>query len=63
MSFSYEYIASGALVPVMTRYPPPPAGIYLVRPAGPHPARKIRVLTDMLIDCFVEVPPPLGGGR
>jgi DNA-binding transcriptional LysR family regulator len=57
-----EYIASGALVPVMTRYPPPPAGIYLIRPAGQHPARKIRVLTDMLIDCFVEAPPPLGVG-
>jgi DNA-binding transcriptional LysR family regulator len=60
---THDYVASGALVPVMTRYPPPPAGIYLIRPAGPHPARKIRVLTDMLIACFEEAPPPLGAQR
>lgn len=47
-----EHLGSGALVPVMTRYPPPPAGIYVVRPPGQHPTRKIRVLTDMLIECF-----------
>lgn len=49
---TYEYIASGALVPIMTRYPPPPAGAYVVRPPGQHPARKIRVLTEMLIESF-----------
>jgi DNA-binding transcriptional LysR family regulator len=27
-----EYVASGARVPVMTRYPPPPAGVFVVRP-------------------------------
>jgi DNA-binding transcriptional LysR family regulator len=47
-----EHLASGALLPVMTRYPHPGAGIYVVRPPGPQPARKIRVLTDMLIECF-----------
>ncbi len=47
-----EHVTSGALVPVMTRYPPPPAGVYVIRPPSPHPARKVRVLTDMLIDCF-----------
>ncbi|UHD46049.1 LysR family transcriptional regulator [Aureimonas altamirensis] len=47
-----DYLASGALVTVMTRHPPPPAGIYVVRPPGQHPARKVRVLTDMLIACF-----------
>ncbi|WP_430911204.1 LysR family transcriptional regulator [Methylobacterium sp. sgz302541] len=47
-----EYLASGALVPVMTRHPPPPAGIYVVRPSDQHPALKVRVLTDMLIACF-----------
>jgi DNA-binding transcriptional LysR family regulator len=47
-----EYEASGSLVPVMTRYPPPPAGIYVVRPPGQHPDRKVRVLTEMLIECF-----------
>jgi len=47
---TYEYIAAGALVPVMKRYPPPPAGAYVIRPPGQHPARKIRVLTELLIE-------------
>lgn len=49
-----DHLARGTLVPVLTRFPPPPAGIYVVRPPGQHPARKIRVLTEMLIDCFGE---------
>lgn len=49
--FTKEHIESGALVPVMTDYPPPPAGAYVLRPPGQHPARKIRVLTDLLIEC------------
>ncbi|MBP0494893.1 LysR family transcriptional regulator [Pararoseomonas indoligenes] len=51
-----EHLASGALVPVMTRYPPPPAGVYVIRPPGHLPARKIRVLTDLLIECFNRAP-------
>ena len=51
-----DYLASGALVPVMTRYPPPTAGLYVVRPPGQHPARKVQVLTDLLIEQF-------GGGH
>lgn len=51
-----EPIDAGALVPVMTRYPPPPAGIYVIRPPGQHPARKVRVLTELLIECFDQVP-------
>ncbi|NTZ09073.1 LysR family transcriptional regulator [Burkholderia metallica] len=47
-----EHIASGALVPVMKRHPPPPAGIYVVRPPGQHPARKVRVLTELLVECL-----------
>lgn len=47
-----DHLARGTLVPVLTHFPPPPAGIYVVRPPGQHPARKIRVLTEMLIDCF-----------
>jgi DNA-binding transcriptional LysR family regulator len=47
-----EHLASGALVPVMTRYPIPDAGIYVVRPPGQHPPRKIRVLTELLIEHF-----------
>jgi DNA-binding transcriptional LysR family regulator len=44
------HVESGALVPVMTRHPPPPAGAYVVRPPGQHPSRKVRVLTDLLIE-------------
>ena len=40
---------------VMADYPPPPAGIYVVRPPGLQPARKVRVLTELLIGCFQDV--------
>jgi DNA-binding transcriptional LysR family regulator len=50
------YVASGALVPIMTRYPPPSAGVYVVRPPGNHPSRKIRVLTELLIECLEDDP-------
>ncbi|MGM8227396.1 LysR substrate-binding domain-containing protein [Cellvibrio sp. ARAG 10.3] len=53
---THEYMASGALVPIMARYPPPPAGAYVVRPPGQYPTRKIRVLTDLLIECFAKSP-------
>ena len=53
----HEYLDAGALVPVMTRYPPPPAGAYVVRPPGQHPARKIRILTDLLVAYFDTKPP------
>jgi DNA-binding transcriptional LysR family regulator len=46
-----EHVASGALVPIMTRYPPPTAGAYVIRPPGQHPAGKIRVLTELLAEC------------
>lgn len=45
-------IAAGELVAVMPEYPPPPAGIYVLRPAGPHPAPKVQALTELLIECF-----------
>lgn len=47
-----EHLASGALVPLMKRYPVRPAGMFVVRPSSSHPARKVRVLTEMLIECF-----------
>ncbi|MBY5325667.1 LysR family transcriptional regulator [Rhizobium leguminosarum] len=55
-----DHISSGALVSVMTRYPIPPACIFVVRPPGQYPSRKVRVLTDMLIECFGN--PPVGEG-
>ncbi|WP_240349199.1 LysR family transcriptional regulator [Halomonas binhaiensis] len=60
---THEYVASGALVPIMTNHPPPPAGAYVIRPPGQHPARKIRVLTELLIECFEQAPHLWGPGR
>lgn len=54
-----EHLAAGRLVAIMTRYPPPPAGAYVLRPAGQHPARKIRVLTEILIE-YCDRPLPHG---
>ncbi len=45
-----EYIASGALVTLLPQYPMPEAGLYVVRPPGDHPSRKVRVFTDMLVE-------------
>jgi len=45
-------VNSGALVPLLVRYPLPEAGIFLVRPPGQHPSRKVRVLTELLIEHF-----------
>jgi DNA-binding transcriptional LysR family regulator len=47
-----DYLTSGALVPVMTRYPLPEAGAFVIRPPGQHPPRKVRVLTELLIEHF-----------
>ena len=49
-----EFVESGALVPVMARYSPPTAGAYVIRPPGQHPSRKVRVLTELLIECFEQ---------
>jgi DNA-binding transcriptional LysR family regulator len=56
-------LTHGALVPVMTRYPPPSAGIYVIRPPGLHPARKVRMLTELLIECFEQAPHLADVGR
>lgn len=61
-AITQEHMASGALVPIMTRYPPPPAGAYVVRPPGEHLARKIRVLAEILIEYFEQSPYLWGGG-
>ncbi|MBY3226039.1 LysR family transcriptional regulator [Rhizobium laguerreae] len=47
-----DHICSGALVPIMTRHPIPPAGIFVVRPPGQYPSRKVRTLAEMLIEQF-----------
>jgi DNA-binding transcriptional LysR family regulator len=53
---THDYLASGALVPIMTRYPLPVGGVYVVRPPSPHPARKVRILSEFLIDAFERNP-------
>jgi DNA-binding transcriptional LysR family regulator len=47
-----SFIASGALVPLLTDYPVPEGGLSVVRPPGGNPPRKVRVLTDILIEHF-----------
>jgi DNA-binding transcriptional LysR family regulator len=46
------YLDSGALVQVMPRYRVPTAGMFVVRPPGQHSTRKVRVLTELLIEHF-----------
>ncbi|PDT10679.1 LysR family transcriptional regulator [Rhizobium sp. M1] len=53
---THEYVATGALVPIMTRYPVPPGAAYVVRPPSQHPTRKVRVLTEMLTEYFKRNP-------
>ncbi|MDZ4372642.1 MAG: substrate binding domain-containing protein, partial [Phenylobacterium sp.] len=60
--YTDEHVAVGALVPVMTRHPPPPAAAYILRPPGQHPARKIRLLTELLIEYCNQPKRRLGAG-
>lgn len=60
---THDHLASGALVAIMTDHPPPPAGAYVIRPPGQHPARKIRVLTEMLIEHCEPAPNSTGAAR
>lgn len=45
-------LASGTLVTLLNSYPLTEIGMFIVRPPGHHPARKIRVLTELLIEHF-----------
>jgi len=47
-----DAIASGTLVPVLTQFPSPEAGIHVVRPPGGAAPRKVRALIDILIERF-----------
>ena len=46
------YLDSGSLVQVMTRYSVPTAGMFVVWSPGQHSTRKVRVLTELLIEHF-----------
>ncbi|RAI01591.1 LysR family transcriptional regulator [Acuticoccus sediminis] len=60
---THEYVAAGALIPIMTRHPVPAGGVYVVRPPGQHPTRKVRVLTELLIASFEQKPEIWGLAR
>jgi DNA-binding transcriptional LysR family regulator len=53
---THPHILSGALVPVMTRFPPPLVGAYVIRPPGQHLSQKVKVLTEVLIEHFKANP-------
>lgn len=53
---TFEHLKAGRLVEVMKNHPPPPAAVYVIRPPGQYPERKVRVLTDMLIESFEQNP-------
>ena len=46
------YLDSGSLVQVMPRYAVPTAGMFVVRPPAQQSTRKVRVLTELLIEHF-----------
>lgn len=46
------HIASGALVQILKEYKGPDLGLYIVRPPSDHPPRKIKVLTEILLEKF-----------
>jgi DNA-binding transcriptional LysR family regulator len=46
------HVTTGALVPVVADYPVPEAGLFVARPPGDCVPRKVRVLTDILIETF-----------
>lgn len=46
------HLASGGLVSILDAYPPPEAGLYLMRPPGQPPSRRIEALADLLAERF-----------
>jgi DNA-binding transcriptional LysR family regulator len=48
------HIAAGVLTPVLRDHPPPEAGLFVVRPPGAFPPRKVKVLTEILLEHFAD---------
>jgi DNA-binding transcriptional LysR family regulator len=48
------HVATGALVPILTEYPLPDAGLFVVRPRGDHVPRKVRILTNIVVEIFAS---------
>jgi DNA-binding transcriptional LysR family regulator len=46
------HVATGALVLILADCSVPEAGLFVVRPPGDCAPRKVRVLTDILIETF-----------
>ncbi|WP_095447483.1 LysR family transcriptional regulator [Ochrobactrum quorumnocens] len=57
-----HYLASGALVPVMSKYPLPVGNVHVVRPPSPHPSQKVRILSELLIKSFEKNAPVWSAG-
>jgi DNA-binding transcriptional LysR family regulator len=56
--FLIETYSPHAFIPVMMQFPVAAGGLYVVRPPGQHPARKVRILTDLLIQHFGQARAP-----
>ena len=48
------HIAAGVLTPVLRDHSPPEAGIFVVRPPGDFPPRKVKVLIEILLEHFAD---------
>jgi DNA-binding transcriptional LysR family regulator len=53
---THDHVSAGTLVAVMPRFPVVAGAAYVVRPPGQHTARKVRILTEMLIESFEKNP-------
>jgi len=51
-----DHIAAGDLVPLLESYGTPELGMFVVRPPGAFPSRKVRVLIDILIENLSQPP-------
>jgi DNA-binding transcriptional LysR family regulator len=45
-------IASGVLLSVLVDHPPPEAGLFVLRPPGDFPPRKVPALIEILVEQF-----------
>jgi DNA-binding transcriptional LysR family regulator len=55
-----SHLASGALVPLLTKFPVAEGGIYVVRSAAPQPSRKLRALLEIMQEFFGSHPRSAG---
>jgi DNA-binding transcriptional LysR family regulator len=50
------HVAAAALVPLLGDNPLPEAGMFVLRPPGAFPSRKVRILIDILVEHFGDQP-------